>query len=557
MQLIRIRTDDELMWYKEIWDAILEAEDNDNPFIEFAWFYNWWQIVGRKERVELYAIEHEGTIIAFFPFTVSIRWGIRVYTFAGKQIANYTGIVAKQQWLLQAATFIFDELIKKYRHVVFSLHGLLESKASTKILEQYFVERQLRTSIFRVVTPYLAFSEVDFQHHFNQRRKMHGVDRRERKLRNLGSLERRAPSQDELWQMFRLFNRRWAKKLDTSEFTKGKKRDFFERLTMLKGEALQVEVDALVFENQWIGFTYGLCCRGRYVTYALAHEPTFNLFGAGRIVNQETIQRTFAANYRLFDMSIGYEPYKFDWRSSIDFTRHMLASSGSKRTNLLTGFLSLKQRLKEYVKSNQRIVDWKRNSLGHLRFLVKYGKLKDWLEYGQQFVERFVRMKQVELYELTPSEDVSPQQPVGNLFEEMSIQEAMQLDQEEVIALFYKGYTIYKDSFAETNKPAFALHATNWRVDSLRIIEPLPKQTYFLAYDVFKQIDIITAYFRKIKPAQTLWVTASFWQWRKRKRLVQLGYKPISRMKHFKFARFERNRVEKYTESGGDVHSVH
>ena len=44
------------MWYKEIWDAILEEEDNDNPFIEFAWFYNWWQIVGRKERVELYAI---------------------------------------------------------------------------------------------------------------------------------------------------------------------------------------------------------------------------------------------------------------------------------------------------------------------------------------------------------------------------------------------------------------------------------------------------------------------------------------------------------------------
>ena len=40
---------------------------------------------------------------------------------------------------------------------------------------------------------------------------MHGVDRRERKLRNLGSLERREASQDELWQMFRLFDRRWAK----------------------------------------------------------------------------------------------------------------------------------------------------------------------------------------------------------------------------------------------------------------------------------------------------------------------------------------------------------
>ncbi|UZM98844.1 hypothetical protein OL548_32015 [Lysinibacillus sp. MHQ-1] len=39
---------------------------------------------------------------------------------------------------------------------------------------------------------------------------------------------------------------------------KGRKETFFERLTMLNGEALQVEVDALVFENQWIAFTYGL-----------------------------------------------------------------------------------------------------------------------------------------------------------------------------------------------------------------------------------------------------------------------------------------------------------
>ncbi len=170
----------------------------------------------------------------------------------------------------------------------------------------------------------------------------------------------------------------------------------------------------------------------------------------------------------------------------------------------------------------------------------KYGKVKDWLEYGQLFVEKFIRFKQVDLYELSPSDNVTPQRPV-----------------EEIISLFYKGYSIYKDSYAETNKPAFALHAVNWRVDKLQIVEALPKQTYFLTYDVYKNIDIISAFFQKMKPAQTLWVTASFWHWRKRKRLLQLGYKRISRMKHFKCARYERNHVEKYTESGGDVHSIH
>ena len=83
------------MWYKEIWDAILEEENNDNPFIEFAWFYNWWQIVGRKERVELYAIEHEGQLGPFFLLQCLFVGGKGV-CFAGENIANYTGVVAKR-----------------------------------------------------------------------------------------------------------------------------------------------------------------------------------------------------------------------------------------------------------------------------------------------------------------------------------------------------------------------------------------------------------------------------------------------------------------------------
>ena len=81
------------MWYKEIWDAILEEEDNDNPFIEFAWFYNWWQIVGRKERVELYAIEHEGTIMAFPLYSVYSLRGKGVCFCRRKHRQLYRGCV--------------------------------------------------------------------------------------------------------------------------------------------------------------------------------------------------------------------------------------------------------------------------------------------------------------------------------------------------------------------------------------------------------------------------------------------------------------------------------
>ena len=556
LQIIRIQTVRELLLYKVFWDGILETEQNDNPFIEFTWFYKWWQIVGANEQVVVYAIKKDNDIIGFFPFSIKKKWGINVFSLTGANIANYSGFVVKKDGALQTVSFVLDEIMKRHRHVLFSFHGLLESEISSKVIERYFVERQTYMSIFRVVTPYLSFGQTDFQTFFNARKKMHGLDRREKKLRNLGSLSCKTPEHNELWQMFKLFDRHWLKKIDSSGFTVGKKKEFFEQLALVEGEALRIKVDSLVFENQWIAFTYGICCRGRYVTYALGHEPNFNLFGAGRLVNHETMKRTFAQGYKVFDMSICYEPYKFEWHTGLDFTRKVLASGDTKRAKLLHIFLATKERAKEIIKSSRRIVEWKRNVMGHWRYLVKHGHLKDWLCYTKQLFGKVFNYKQIDLYELAGSSSSIPLRPVGQLYEEMTIQEAMQLKHDNLISLFYKGYTVYKDCFEKTSKRAFALHSRYWRVDALQIVEPLPKNTYFLAYDDSQNIEVTTAFFQKIKPTEALWVTASIWQWQKRKRLQKLGYKKISQMKLMKCGRLERNQVKKFSENGGGIHSI-
>ena len=556
LQILRIQTVRELPFYKGFWDGILEAEQNDNPFIEFAWFYKWWQIVGANEQVVVYAVKKENDIIGFFPFSIKKKWGINVFSSTGENISNYSGFIVKKEWLMQAVSFVFDEISKRHRHVLFSFHGILESGLSSKIIEQYFIERQTHMSIFRVVTPYLAFGQTDFFAYFNSRRKMHGVDRHEKELRKLGSLSCKTPEHDELWQMFKLFDRRWSKKMDTSGFTVGKKKEFFEQLVLIEDEALQIEVDVLVFENQWVAFTYGICCRGRYVTYALGYEPNFKIFGVGHLLNQETMKRTFSEEYKVFDFSIGYEPYNFGGHTDIDFTRKVLASGETKRAKLLHICLTIKARVKEMLNSSRRIVEWKRNVWGQWRYLVKRGHLKDWLHYVQKLFGQIFSFKHVDLYELPKSSSNIPQRPVGQLYDEMQIQEAMQVEQDNLVSLFYKGFTVYKDCFAKTSNHAFALHARQWNVDSLQIEEPLPKDTYFLAHEDDQNIDVITAFFQKIKPTKALWVTASFWQWKKRRRLQKLGYKRISQMKYVKCGYFERRRVKKYSENGGGIHSI-
>ncbi|GLC89775.1 GNAT family N-acetyltransferase [Lysinibacillus piscis] len=552
MQLIRIQTDDELLLYKKQWDDILATEKNDNPFIEFIWFYHWWRTVGRKERVELYAVEHEDSIIAFFPFTVRQQWGVRLYSFAGEGIANYAGIIAEQKWLYKAVVFVLDGLCKKYPHIAFSLHGLLESQLSVKLLEQYFVERQLHPHIFRVVTPYIALQEVDVPQYIEQRKKLHGVDRREKKLRRLGTFVKKKASENELWKMFQLFDRRWAKKLDTSGFTTKKKRAFFEQLAYEKEEALQIEIDTLVFEQQWLAFTYGIRCRGRYVLYTLAHEPTFQLFGVGRLLQQEVLRRTYIEAGQLFDMSIGYEPYKFDWHSGLDFTRHMLVSGTTKRAKWFIHCLAIKERLKTYAKSKQWLVNWKRNTLGQWYYLGKYGKWQDWLQYGQQLITKWFNIKQIDLYAIAPT---VPCQPVGTLFEELTIQEAIELQQEEVIALLYQGYNVYTDAFTTKKSLMFAMHYKQLRIDAVKLIESLPPQTCFVTNEQ-GNVATITAFCRKIQPIHTIYMTASFWQWRKRKALVQLGYQRITRIRYIKCFRYQRKQLQHYSEHEGRSHAI-
>ena len=556
LQIIRIETVRELMLYKGFWDGILEAEQNDNPFIEFAWFQKWWEIVGANEQVVVYAVQQDNAIIGFFPFSIKKKWGITIFSCTGENIANYSGFIVKKEWLMETVYFVLDEILKRHRHLLFSFHGLLESGSSSKIIEQYFVERQARVSIFRVVAPYFAFGQTDFPTFFNNRRKMDGLDQREKKLRNLGSLSCSAPEHNELGQMFKLFDRYWSKKIDTSGFTVGKKKAFFEQLVFVEDEAIKIEVDALIFENQWIAFTYGIACRGRYVTYAYGHEPNFELFGAGRLVHQETMKRTFSEQYKLVDVSTSYEPYKFDGHTGIDFTRKVLVSGETKRAKLFQIGLATKEHMKEMFKRSRYIAKWKRNVVGPWRYLIKRGRMKDWLHYGQQFFGRIFSFKHVDVFELAGSATTIPLRPVGQLYEEMQIQEAMQLEQDNLISLFYKGYSVYKDCFAKTSNRAFALHAQQWHIDALQIVEPLPEHTYFLAHDDKQNIEVITAFFQKMKPTQALWVTANFWQWQKRQRLQKLGYKRISHMKHVKCGRFARSKVKNYSENGGGIHSI-
>ena len=91
-----------------------------------------------------------------------------------------------------------------------------------------------------------------------------------------------------------------------------------------------------------IAFNYGFNCRGRYLGYVLGYDDDFETFGPGRILEKEKILQCKNGNERVFDLSIGYETYKFEWNTHLDYTRKMIFSSNTMIAKVHTILFNIK-----------------------------------------------------------------------------------------------------------------------------------------------------------------------------------------------------------------------
>lgn len=544
-----VTTIEELESYKDTWSGILEREKNDNPFIEYEWISTWWTTLGSKENVEIYIVEYKGDSIAFFPFIRSVRFGgIHQFSFLGQGYATYMEVIAEGIWKEQAMDFLLKELTRNYKRIIFVLHGLLESKKTSYVMEKYAQERQLPHSVFRTVTPYIDFKSMELKaflqkHH----KKFKSIHRREKRLRSLGQLTFQEVSAENLDGMFELFERRWRKKIDKSRFTEQQTRLFFERLAMQQSKAFRVEVDNLVFEDHWIGFTIDICCRERNFCQAMGHEPDFNIFGPGRLIERANMLKAHGSNYRFYDFGIGYEPYKFEWYTHIDFTRKFVMSTKGTRERVLRLMMVLHDTLKRKLSDNHQLVKLKRDRFGELQYFLKEARLKDWFMTFKKGINRMIAVTSFDLYYLQSN----VRQTTTDL-QEISIQDALESDnRSELISQYFRGYRLYGDG---TQQVLFLRHDQFIREEAIDFTQQLPpNSTYIKAYT--------TQLFPKIiaqvqQEGRAICITVNWYEWRKRRTLMKLGFEKVERVRIsrlFKWKKISRQENEwaKYIQCKG------
>ncbi|MGF9975408.1 GNAT family N-acetyltransferase [Viridibacillus arvi] len=476
MELIQITAYMDLGRYEKEWSAILEENNNTNPFIEYEFVYNWWRFLGKDEKVEIYAVKENDRMIAFFPFQLEKTWYGYILHFLALGDANYMDIIARKRDLDQVIMFVFDALIKEKKSIVFYLHGLLETVGTHSKLSNYLKARNMKERYSRIVTPYIDLKNITYEDYMKPRHKLHGLDRREKRLRALGDVQLQISPATEINQVFKVHQKRWEKKNDTSGFSSIRKQSFFKYLAEQNKGKLSVRLSTLMLQNEMIAFTYGFACRGRYLGYVLGHDSDFDVYGPGRILVKEKIKRNIDDGFHKLDMSIGYEPYKLEWNTGEDYTRKTVFSTNTIRARMFRNFIWLKEMVFSKIRKHYSIVIFRRNKIGKLKYYLRNkGEFNFWKDIWKNRLQPIVyERKQYLIAKLTVSE-----MKLDSHFEQITAEMALSMkdQRKEILQKIYNGYKGY---YATEVNNAFWVNENVIRLDDIEVVENLKKKTIYI-----------------------------------------------------------------------------
>ena len=372
MELIRINTLIQLLKVKNEWAQILTSNENTNPFIEFDWISLWMKHLGKDKHIEIIAVKSEASYIGFFPFVKKKNIFGVVYEMIGLGQTNYMDFIVMKDRLKETVIFVLEQLMKERRQIIFNLHGILESSPTYGVLVDFINEKRYGHTIHKVVTPYINLEKIQMNEYMDKRKKLHRLERREKRLHLLGKVEYKICSQDEMDLIYEIHNKRWEKRSDTSGFTNDVERKFYKELFLVDSDRLKTIVDALYVEGRMIAFNYGFLCGSRYLGYVLGYDDEFDSFSPGRMLEKESIiDFVTKKGIAVFDLSIGYEPYKFEWNTHLDYTAKFVFSSKGIFASFGRLLFSLKEKMIDQLKKNRKIVRFKRDTLGYLKYLAR------------------------------------------------------------------------------------------------------------------------------------------------------------------------------------------
>jgi len=523
MKLYHIRTLENLERYKNTWNSILEKNKNNNPFIEFLWVEKWWRYLGENHGIEIIVVEDSDKVIAFFPFKLSKVFNITMVEFIGYGDANYMDIIVSDADRERAIQFVVDELILTMPKCLFSLKGLLSSSPTTNMLSLYLERKKLDFAKFSIVAPYINMQSVELEPYINKRRKLHGLDRKEKKLHSLGVIRVAPIDLSKIEEVFSLHDKQWKHKIDTSYFKNNEHKKLHASLLRTKQVSMQAIVEGLFLGNQMIAYSYGLLCRGRYHRYMTGYDEDYGLFGPGTILDKELIFNSKDKAIQLFDLSPGYESYKFNWNTGVDYSNNFLFSSTDWKTKMLLQFYKGKEQLNFILKKNSKLVVSLVEFIGNKSSFIKNAGLRDWIKASKNLVSKIYSQKSINVYQQSYGQSEVANYRLTNYQETKNCHH----DIKKINKRYFNGFFPYTDPSVST----FWVHQEAIRAEEVGYLEQLPKDSAFIADWQIHKLSNFCSYLREDQNVKEIFLYTTKSDHIIEKHLEQLGFEHKNRIK--------------------------
>lgn len=376
---------DELLQYKEDWERILDINGLDIPFMELEWIIPWWNIL--RENQELYIITffQQGKVIGFCPFMKVKKGAYSEVEFLGYPQASYMDFLFEPSYREELNMKFLEEVTNIKNSYIFNLHTFATRSENFHILQKHLSNKGKKFYTRTIDCPYIDIREKSFEGYYKEKRK-HSSIKRLKAIENKiveagGELDYLNSSalkdkEDFMDRVFQIHDKRWSKKLDTSNFSSENSRRFFTALATNDNKRLKTLVDFLTLNNELVAFEYGLVVGKTYVGYRACHDEDYSPLSLGKISLKENIRVIFDSGIEEFNFGTGFERYKLEWTDNRGGLHKLLFSTDDAYALKILSFNIMKEKFIRKMKSYPKIVSFKRNTLGKIKYIFSCKHIK-------------------------------------------------------------------------------------------------------------------------------------------------------------------------------------
>lgn len=364
---------EKLIPYKTEWESILEEMNNDFVFLELDWITYWWEFFGDKHKLLVLIIFSDEEIAGICPLIMTNKGIYNEISFAGSRESGSMDFILRDKFREEALKCICDFLRNLKGKNIIQFHGISVNSVNYSLLEQYLKANNIQFTTSSLIRYFLNLRNNDFNTHFENRfgkKTRHTMSSKEKKLKRLGVLAFKRISSSDIDEAFEIHEKRWLRKIGNSSFSKGGTKEFYKELASNKNMKFNIAVDAITLNNKIISFMYGLEYNGRYLFIRIAHDDDFCFLSPGELIFKKKMEECFLSQIRVFDFGLGYEPYKAKWSDHYEEVFNVIFPSNTLKSNFIFYIKYWTRiKLKNALKKNKRIYNFRKYSLGKIKFM--------------------------------------------------------------------------------------------------------------------------------------------------------------------------------------------